>query len=80
MGFNQETLNIIMYVIFGLWALKKVAEMESFHEFRVMLLTLILSFIVVCLFCKFCFTFGEPYYGCDAEIVDGNKQYTCYEY
>ena len=53
-------LDILILSVGCLGLLKKVADMDRFHELRVAVLTLALSLIVIYIFAVYCFTLGNP--------------------
>jgi uncharacterized membrane protein YesL len=63
-----SSLNFVDYIILisgGILCLKRVAQMERYHNLRVVVLTTILSFIVFFFFLAYGVTFGDPiYYDC----------------
>ena len=63
-----QSLNFFDYVIIlsgALLCFKRVAEMERYHDLRVVILTTIFSFIVFVFFLAFGLSLGDPiYYDC----------------
>ncbi len=60
-----QSLNFFDYVIIlsgALLCFKRVAEMERYHDLRVVILTTILSAVVILFFVAVGFTFGNPHY------------------
>ena len=60
-----QSLHFVDYIILisgGLLCLKRVAQMERYHNVEVVVLTTILSFIVFFFFLTYCVTFGDPIY------------------
>ena len=60
-----QSLNFFDYVILlsgALLCFKRVAQMERYHDLRVVILTTILSFIVFFFFLAYCLSFANPFY------------------
>jgi hypothetical protein len=78
-----SNLNFLDYVIIlsgALVCLKRIAEMQRYHELRVVILTSILSVFVILFFIGFGLTFGNP--GCNPPIQmnqAGADHFTCTE-
>lgn len=64
----SEGVQSVAFVVGVILLLKKIAEMDSWHGVRVFVLTVVLTFVVVCFFLIYGFTSGNPnYYHC---VVD----------
>jgi predicted secreted protein len=55
MLFDLDPLNVFIFLSGVAFLFKKVADMDRYHELRVLLLTTVLSTIVIVLFFGYCF-------------------------
>ena len=70
MSSSFDPINVFIFLSGAAFLLKKVADMDRYHELRVWLITMTLSTIVIVLFVMYCF---PPTYSCvlDVDVDDG---------
>ena len=75
---NSNLLNVVDVVIIlvgGVWVFRRVAEMDRYHNLRVVVLIVILSFAGIYLFAAFVSMFTVPFDDCISFPGNSNNFY-----